>query len=69
MKNAPVWLATAALALLLVFAFLIPNENHYDRKARVGASDDLSGFVLDYMKKSGKYKVSDYIEPYFIRDC
>ena len=69
MNKAAVRIAAILLGLLIAIAFLIPNENHYDRSARIGASDDLSGLVLDYMQRSGKYPISEYIEPYFIRDC
>lgn len=63
------WLATVALGLIVLVSLLLPTETHYDRKARIGASDDLSGLVLDFMQRSGDYRISDYIEPYFIRDC
>lgn len=69
MKKTAVWVAALLLGLLIIFSFLIPHEKHYDRKARIGASDDLSGLVLDLMQRSKAYPIADYIEPYFIRDC
>lgn len=63
------WLATVALSLIVLVSLLLPTDTHYDRKARIGASDDLSGLVLDYMQRSDGFSISDYIEPYFIRDC
>lgn len=69
MKRTAVWTAVAVLGMLLAFSLLMPAENHYDRNARIGASDDLSGLVLDFMQRSGDYSIAHYIEPYFIRDC
>lgn len=42
------------------------NENNNMPVIRIGAGDDISGIVLDYMQS----ETSEFrLEPYFIKDC
>lgn len=42
------------------------KENNNEPVIRIGAGDDISGIVLDYMQlETNKFK----LEPYFIKDC
>lgn len=53
---------------ILIICFF-PTESFNEDKIRIGVSDDISGFVVDYIIKQEKLKVGDELEAYFIKDC
>lgn len=55
------------IGILILYFF--PKESFNEEKIRIGVSDDISGFVVDYIIKQEKLKVGDELEAYFIKDC
>lgn len=53
----------------IIIVFFFPTEVLNEGKIRIGVSDDISGFVVDYIIKEEKLKVGDELEAYFIKDC
>jgi len=61
---------TYILSITVLLAVIFSNfgrESTSDPDVKVGVSDDMSGFVLDYMIKTNP--VSQDYEAYFIKDC
>lgn len=57
-----------SIALLVVVMLNgIKDKTEADGTIRIGVSDDMSGFVIDYMIKGPEESSS--IEAYFIKDC
>lgn len=54
------------ILLALVGLALIQPQEELSDQVRIGVSDDMSGFVLDYMVGDGK---NQGLEAYFIKDC
>lgn len=57
------------IGVAITITFFLPSEVLVGGKVRVGVSDDISGFVVDYMIKDEKLKAGDELEAYFIKDC
>lgn len=57
------------IGIAVALTFVLPSEVLVGGKVRVGVSDDISGFVVDYMIKDEQLKVGDELEAYFIKDC
>lgn len=53
----------------IIIVFFFPTEVFNEGKIRIGVSDDISGFVVDYIIKEEKLEVGDELEAYFIKDC
>jgi hypothetical protein len=56
------------IAIAISIAFILPEEKLGD-KIKIGVSDDISGFIVDYMITDEKLDVGDELEAYFIKDC
>jgi hypothetical protein len=55
------------IGIFIVFFF--PKEIFNEGKIRIGVSDDISGFVVDYIIKEEKLNIGNELEAYFIKDC
>lgn len=56
------------LVIAISIAYILPEEN-LSEKIRIGVSDDISGFVVDYMIREEKLDIDNELEAYFIKDC
>ena len=63
-----IFLMLAILILIVIIAFNLPKEEVLGR-VKIGVSDDISGFVVDFMIKDESLKLEDSLEAYFIKDC
>ena len=59
---------TVIILLVTVIAFTLPEEKP-TKNIKIGVSDDISGFVVDYMTQDKKHSRKNNIEPYYIKDC
>lgn len=59
---------TGIILFIAVIVFTLPEEKPSDN-IKIGVSDDISGFVVDYMTVDEKHSKKNNIEPYFIKDC
>ena len=59
---------TVIVLIITVIAFTLPKEKP-SKNVKIGVSDDISGFVVDYMTQDKKHSKKNTIEPYFIKDC
>lgn len=59
---------TVIILIVIVIAFTLPKERTSEN-IKIGVSDDISGFVIDYMTQDKKHSKRNTIEPYFIKDC
>lgn len=66
MKNKIIILFSITLLIVVVLSG-IKDKTELDAKIRIGVSDDMSGFVVDYMIKGTQESSS--MEAYFIKDC
>lgn len=59
-----------AIIILIIIAVVIylPTEIKSE-KLKIGVSDDISGFVVDFMINNPDIEISNDLEPYFIKDC
>lgn len=57
------------IGIVIFLIFFLPSEVLPGGKIRIGVSDDISGFVVDYMIREEKLKVGEELEAYFIKDC
>ena len=57
------------IVITIAITLIFPSEVLIGGKVRVGVSDDIAGFVVDYMIKNEKLKIGDELEAYFIKDC
>lgn len=64
-----IFLIIFIIGIAIAITFFLPSEVLVGGKVRVGVSDDISGFVVDYMIKEEKLKIGDELEAYFIKDC
>ncbi len=56
------------IIILIGIATILPEEK-LSEKLKIGVSDDISGFVVDYMLKEEKLDSNEELEAYFIKDC
>lgn len=55
-----------------LFGGIFLPEEELNEKIKIGVSDDISGFVIDYMlskKNFNNVEIEENIEEYIIRDC
>lgn len=63
-----IFLILLIIVIAISIAFFLPGEN-LGGKVKIGVSDDISGFVVDYMITDEKLDIGDELEAYFIKDC
>ena len=64
-----IFLIILIIGIAVTVTFFLPSEVLVGGKIRIGVSDDISGFVVDYMIKDEKLKVGEELEAYFMKDC
>lgn len=63
-----IFLIVLIIVIAISIVFFLPGEN-LGGKVKIGVSDDISGFVVDYMITDEKLDIGDELEAYFIKDC
>lgn len=64
----------AFLPVLCIAAFIVTFRFYYygnttSQSIGIGAADDMSGFVIDFIIREEKLEPNKKIKPFFIRDC
>ena len=64
----------AFMSVLCIAAFIVIFRFHYyeNKKSQgigIGAADDMSGFVIDFIIREESLEPNKKIKPFFIRDC
>lgn len=62
------FLATIIIIIVALVVVALPSEK-ISQKIKIGVSDDISGFVVDFMIDNTNINVSNDLETYFIKDC
>ena len=63
-----VFLMILIIVIAISITLFLPGEN-LGGKIKIGVSDDISGFIVDYMIENEKLDIGDEFEAYFIKDC
>ncbi len=53
----------------IFFAPPLEEDTAFEQAIRIGVSDDMSGFVIDFIIEEKLLLPDEEIKPFFIRDC